>query len=313
MKLERNRAERRSKRGVPILYKGIPYLIFAALAVGFLLGAPQLIAVASISQAAKSTVSVVERRHFPFAFAGYLGKTNSILSRGFTEDDFTYTGDCLWVDDGDHNWQLKFLTSGSFTPNKDLQIDICCVGGGAGGRNPLSTYVGGPGGGGGFVNSWYGYALVKGNSYPIIIGAGGAINWGGGGTSSGFGKSSSGGSDANGGSGGGAPNNTSTHHAGYTGGSNGATAYGTGQGTTTRAFGESTGYRYGGGGGGGGGQYSDGYGGAGGLDSGANGGGWNTVGANALANTGGGGGGGGAYNKNGGHGGSGIVIIRNAR
>ena len=55
MKLERNRAERRSKRGVPILYKGIPYLIFAALASGFLLGSPQMIATSSIAQAARNT------------------------------------------------------------------------------------------------------------------------------------------------------------------------------------------------------------------------------------------------------------------
>ena len=99
MKLERNRAERRSKRGVPVMYKGIPYLIFAALAAGFLLGAPQLTATSAIAQADKNTVSVLESKQLPFVFAGYLGKTNSVISRGFQDGDFTYTGSYTWVDD----------------------------------------------------------------------------------------------------------------------------------------------------------------------------------------------------------------------
>lgn len=81
---------------------------------------------------------------------------------------------------------------------------------------------------------------------------------------------------------------------------------GKGQGSTTRAWGSSSGTLYAGGGGGGGrGGYSGGSGGAGG---GANGG-TSSAGYNGTANTGGGGGGGGGL-FNGGSGGSGIMLIK---
>lgn len=86
---------------------------------------------------------------------------------------------------------------------------------------------------------------------------------------------------------------------------------GIGQGTTTRAFGESTGTLYAGGGGGGGTPFTGS--GSGGAGGGANGNSGYLSGNDAQANTGGGGGGGStdAFNGiRGGNGGSGIVIIR---
>ena len=325
MKLERNRAERRSKRGVSILYKGIPYLIFAALAAGFLLGAPQLTATSAIAQADKTTVSVLERRQWPFVFAGYLGKTNSVISRGFTEDDFTFSGSYVFLDDGDHNFRLKFKSSGTFIPKKKLVIDLFLVGGGSGGRPGIANLRGGGGGGGGLTGTWSSITLNANQAYPVFIGAGGGNNASGGTSSFNSIYSKSGGTipanantyGAHGGSGGGGGD------AG-TGGSNGSNgissnyAGGTGQGTNTYEFGDSTLTLYAGGGGAGGGQYSYNGAGIGGAGGGANGGaGAGGNGASAAANTGGGGGGGGSDDDSttgaGGSGGSGICIIRNHR
>lgn len=81
-------------------------------------------------------------------------------------------------------------------------------------------------------------------------------------------------------------------------------SFGTGQGTTTRAFGETDGTLYAGGGGG----YSGGAGGGGNGDS------WAGGGTDGGANTGGGGGGAAAFSgvqyRRGHCGGSGIAIIR---
>lgn len=328
MKLERNRAERRSKRGVPILYNGIPYLIFAALAAGFLLGAPQLAATSCIAHAAKSTVTVTEHRRFPFAFAGYLGKTNSVLSRGFTQDDFTFTGSKVWVDDGDGNWRLKFTSSGTFTPQKNITIDIFLVGGGGGGRNGIAKSDAGGGGAGGYTGTWANVTLAANQNYTVTIGAGGAADGGTGGTTSIAGPGITTMSKT-----GGVPNGSNFYRGGAGGsggggysagvggsdGSNGGGTYGgAGQGTTTKEFGESSGALYAGGGGCGG------YGGTG-IAGGSGGGGKGgdatysyaqNEGVAGTANTGGGGGGGPAGSttaKAGGAGGSGICIFRNHR
>lgn len=329
MKLERNRAERRSKHGVSILYNGVPYLIFAVLAAGFLLGAPQLAATSAITQSDKITVSVLERKQLPFAFAGYLGKTNSVLSRGFTESDFTFTGSKTWVDDGNGNWRLKFLSSGTFTPTKRIKIDIFLAGAGGGGRNGVGNQGGGGGGAGGFAGTWMSVTLAANQSYTIAIGAGGSANGGTGGTTSISGPGIStmaknggaGGIDrahgGNGGSGGGAPGTN-------TGGSNGSNGggtnpyYGTGQGSTTREFGEASGTLYAGAGGGGGQIGAGGAGGAGGGGAGGNASysGTPSAGSTGAANYGGGGGGGGSSTtagSAGAAGGSGICIFRNAR
>lgn len=50
--------------------------------------------------------------------------------------DFNWTGgDGTYQvrDDGDGNWRIKFLSSGTFTPLKNMVIDAFLVGGGGGG------------------------------------------------------------------------------------------------------------------------------------------------------------------------------------
>ena len=70
--------------------------------------------------------------------------------------DFNWTGDTgtyQVLDGGDGNWRIKFLSSGTFTPLKNMTIDAFLVGGGGGGgrgvyMNGDSLYGGGGGGGG---------------------------------------------------------------------------------------------------------------------------------------------------------------------
>ena len=196
---------------------------------------------------------------------------------------FTYTGTYEYIDDGG-NWRIKFLSSGVFTLLKAMTIDVFLVGAGGGGK---SDSVSG-GGGGGYTKTEKSVAIAKNAKYTIEIGVSGeSIN---GGNTSAFGVTAEGGkkggssfgNGGNGGSGGGG-----FKAAGGIDGANGGTSGpyrgGTGQGTTTREFGESTGDLYASGGSG--------------VASGA------TAGAD---NTGDGGG----TEK---AGGSGIVVIRNAR
>lgn len=219
--------------------------------------------------------------------------------------DFTYTGDYeLVADDGtaiddpatwNQNWKLRLLTSGTLTITQMYgfggTVDAFLVGGGA-------SSNGDDGGGGGYTKTETGIALLTGTEYPVVIG-------GTGGTTSAFDLSASGGSGKNGGSGGGA-GRTDGYDNGGSGGSDGSNGGntqgggigGTGQGTTTREFAEEGGTLYSGGGAGHGGTRGDGKAGEGGGGG---------VSGNGTANTGGGGGG------RGGIGGSGIVIIRNAR
>ena len=65
--------------------------------------------------------------------------------------DFNWTGSdnsYLVLNDGDDNWRIKFLTSGTFTPLKDMTIDAFLVGGGGSGAVGLSSGVSSGGGGG---------------------------------------------------------------------------------------------------------------------------------------------------------------------
>ena len=240
--------------------------------------------------------------------------------------------------------------------------DIFCVGGGGGGsagRGPSYDCYAGGGGGSGRTSTVKNVAVSAGQSLAIVVGAGGAAatysNDGNGGASSvtrsgsvlcsangGYGGDTTsnltnrdGGSGGSGGGGGGErESNPSLREGGFggsdgsRGGDNGANVGrggGSGQGTTTRAFGESGGTLYAGGGGGGGGGQSTssstviagGAAGAGGGGKGGNGARQPAEnGANGSAGTGGGGGGGGAssrdssYAGSGGTGGSGIVLIR---
>ena len=39
----------------------------------------------------------------------------------FTVGDYTYTGDSIYIDDGNGKWRIKFLSSGTFTPTKNVK------------------------------------------------------------------------------------------------------------------------------------------------------------------------------------------------
>lgn len=298
-----------------------------------------------------------------------------VLQQGAKLPEYTYTGSHQLIDDGDGNWRIKFLTSGTLTLKKAADVDIFCVGGGGAGGSATLRYTyydedsgtnktdysqawrGGGGGGGGKTATLKAQSLAGGTAYSVVVGSGGAPTaytsyntyyYGGSGGTSGFGLRASaerlvsayggdygyyagdvGSSYPNGGNGG-------SGGSGYAGngGSNGGNGggqnsvnfgrYGRGQGTTTREFGEASGALYAGGGGcgvtpEGGADYSArGYGGSGGGGDGASS--ANAAGSSGSANTGGGGGGTGGHatlyaanDGKPGSGGSGIVIIRNAR
>ena len=228
-----------------------------------------------------------------------------------TIPEFTYTGDYEIVNDSDEpitvsqdNWKIRFLTSGTLTftnlNGAEGGIDVFLVGGGGNGE----TIRGARGGGGGYTKTVKGVSIAIATPYTVTIGASS-------GTSSAFGASANGASGVNGGSGGGGGGSSSgTSGDGGSNGGNGTAGNvsqgGTGQGTTTREFGESTGKLYSGGGGGSAakaGAAGDSTAGAGAAFGGAA--------KNGVANTGGGGGA--AYSGTAGRGGSGIVIARNAR
>ena len=228
-----------------------------------------------------------------------------------TIPEFTYTGDYEIVNDSDEpitvsqdNWKIRFLTSGTLTftnlNGAENGIDVFLVGGGGNGE----TIRGARGGGGGYTKTVKGVSIAIATPYTVTIGASS-------GTSSAFGASANGASGANGGSGGGGGGSSSgTPGNGGSNGGNGTAGNvsngGTGQGTTTREFGESTGKLYSGGGGG-----SAAYAGAAGDSTAGAGANFGGAAKNGVANTGGGGGG--AYDGTAGRGGSGIAIIRNAR
>lgn len=233
---------------------------------------------------------------------------------------YTYTGQHQLINDGNFNWRLKLLTSGTLTfshlgsaAGKGGQAFL--VGGGGGGWYGPSQ---GGGGGGGYTAT-SDVSLAIGTAYSIVIGAGG--NQVDGGDTKAMGITASGGKRGGpagycaGGSGGGYASgeggSDGSNGAGWNGDTSGGG--GIGQHTTTREFGESGGTLYAGGGGGGradrnppgsapGGAGGGGHGGWGGAPTAAAAGGTNT-----------GGGGGGNYSGDPGAGGSGIVIIRNKR
>lgn len=260
---------------------------------------------------------------------------------------FTYTGDWTKRTDG----VVELRSTGTLVFLEPAVIDLFLVGGGGAGGRVYQPDNGGGGGGGGYTRTLRRVSVA--GSYSVVIGNGavastdqsmGATQGG----ASSFGNSASvdggysattnygGGtvyatmmSGANGGSGGGGGMTGDAIVASYgLGGSDGAdgghgsynnTVGGTGQGTTTREFGEITGKLYAGGGGGGNsGKSSDTVfaGGEGGGGDGAN---LRSHGTAGIGgdNTGGGGGGGGysgsfSYGTPGGNGGSGIVCFRDA-
>lgn len=239
----------------------------------------------------------------------------SDISAPIIGKDFNWTGgDGTYQvrDDGDGNWRIKFLSSGTFTPLKDMVIDAFLVGGG-GGTPIMPTGGWSSGAGGGYTRTDRGISLTANAEYPIIVGAGGVGTSGG--DTSAFGNVASGGKNGNssrnkvqpggnGGSGGGQMNDDTAYDGGSDGSDGGKSTLasgGIGQGTTTREFEEveEGGALYAGGGGA---YRSSSKFGKGGLGGGADG------GTSALDNTGGGAGG--ATKNADTSGGSGIVVIR---
>lgn len=248
---------------------------------------------------------------------------------------YSYTGNAQLIDDGNYNWRIKFLTSGTlrFTSLGNAStIDVFCVGGGGAGTHGQSDRGGG-GGAGGYTKTSSGVSVALNTAISVVIGAGGinpSNNTGATGGTTRFGSavSAAGGqstlpvgteteSDGNGGSGGGMRGYYDTKDNTLKGGTNGGNAAytwaqygnrGIGQGTTTREFGESSGTLYSGGGSGANrGEDTTA------IAGGAGGGGTGGTGTAGGTNTGGGGGGYARPGGGGGNGGSGIVVIRNHR
>ena len=191
---------------------------------------------------------------------------NPLLFGGGTvkQPKFEYTGDYTTRTDG----VVELRSSGIFTSLQQQPVDVFLVGGGGAGRAHGGAY-GSAGGGGGFTLTST-ILLSERAEYEVTIGAGGADI----GVSSSIDYASSGGTTSfgvltvAGGTGGRYQyRNGGTRHDGGNGGSGGGASakggvdgsagnlgqdsgaiVGTGQGTTTREFGEATGKLYSGGG-----------------------------------------------------------------
>jgi len=221
---------------------------------------------------------------------------------------YTFTGSHQLLDDGDGNWRIKLKSSGTLTFQYERLIDVFLVGAGGGATAVNGTSTGeyryASGGGGGYAQTCASLTAQRKTDYSVIVGVGAAGAEGA--ASSAFGQSAAGGkagglastgyvAGGDGGSGGGG-----YLGAGGSDGANGGSGYnscpgGSGQGTTTREFGEADGAPY---------------------AAGGNGGQPDTDGAAGAANTGDGAT---PYKSNsadshdGFAGGSGIVIVRNHR
>lgn len=122
-----------------------------------------------------------------------------IKSTRGTMPEFTYSGAYIFIDDGKvdgvQNWRIKFLSSGTLIFTKVVKnIDVFLVGGG-GGTRPYSG-----GGGSGRTYTQKMLPVERGVEYEIVVGGGGtaAESYGGlsggtGGTTTAFGCSADGG------------------------------------------------------------------------------------------------------------------------
>lgn len=258
-----------------------------------------------------------------------------VCAGGKPKMKFTYTGDYVVRKDG----VVELLTSGTIVFLEPKVIDLFMVGGGGGGADtPLYSNAGFGGGGGGYTRTLRKVNVSANTSIAVTVGAGGTNNQNGGATA--FGNNDVPGGHAPGtdtsltqhrkrgghggsGGGGGVASN-SDYGTGGSDGANGENGYtdigGTGQGFTTREFGENSGKLYAGGGGGG--RYmsaqspvvsmgGSGGGGSGGFIANSQ---IKQAAAAGVANTGGGGGGGAKDSSSnlvsGASGGSGIVCFR---
>lgn len=204
----------------------------------------------------------------------------SAISAPIIGKDFNWSGgDGTYqvLDDGGGNWRIKFLSSGTFTPLKNMVIDAFLVGAG-GGKGSVRC----GGGGAGYTTTVRSITLAANTAYQITIGAAGNNGYEGAGSTSSFTDGTDGGTTSafstvaaggkgsttgrgtggtgrsgDGGSGGGGyisggSNGGRGSAAGGTDGGDGTTANtagGKGQGTTTREFGEANGDLYASGGG----------------------------------------------------------------
>lgn len=92
---------------------------------------------------------------------------------------FEYTGEAVYSETGNDEWELEFDSSGSFTPYEAATVDIFVVGGGGGGSyGPVGDWTS-AGGGGGRIFYQRGITLLANQTYTCVVGAGGT-----GGTSS---------------------------------------------------------------------------------------------------------------------------------
>lgn len=271
-----------------------------------------------------------------FVYCKVTNEAGTVVSRSavFTVDShlpkYIYSGMKQIIDEGNFNWKLNLLSSGTLLLNEDIgKVDVFLVGAGGGGGATNANERSG-GGGGGYTTTT---SVTLPLNQPVAVTIGGGSSGAQGGTSSLVCASTAinvsanggqpgicGGSGGDGGSGGGGSNNA--NGSAGPGGSNGSSGTGgtggdgksggQGQGRTTREFGEPSGALYAGGGGGGFGNSEAGR--AGGEGGGGVGGGWDAPPpTNGEANTGGGAGGNGYGTKVIAAGGSGIIIIRNHR
>ena len=87
-----------------------------------------------------------------------MGNIYSMRRRGYIYPDYTFTGDALFADEGDGDWNIKLITSGTFVftklGNAYNGIEVFAVGGGGAGSDGPPSYTGSNGaGGGGYTNS----------------------------------------------------------------------------------------------------------------------------------------------------------------
>ena len=244
---------------------------------------------------------------------GYSCQNQKVGSEPYT---FTYTGNCTYIDDGNGNCRVKFTSDGNLTLNYAMKLDIFLVGGGGGGYT--TSYSVGGAGGGGYTKTVKNITLEP-NTYKIDIGAGGGAGRNGASSTIKLNNSIINDLSVDGGKSGAAPVSGCCGNCswGGAGGNNGGGwsdcnlgtpfapgSFGTGQGRTTCEFDQGTTSKCDAG-------VTD-YAGGGccGCCYTPRGGGGACSGGPGAANTGGGGG---AYYQNVGSGGSGIIIIRNAR
>ena len=102
---------------------------------------------------------------------------------------YTYTGEHEVIDDGNGNWRIRLLTSGTLTFDKTTAIDAFLVGGGGGGGTPTEKPYSGGGGGGGYTTT---VKNITATTAEIVVGDGGAAHKSGGNTTA-FGYTANGG------------------------------------------------------------------------------------------------------------------------